>query len=160
MTRLVSTSRAVWYQEAQLANILVESSDLGRGFLEVRGAAIYFNNPSLFKEKLLEAKQCHSDQEKSGLVHAGALTSEDAPGAEKRANKRSSRLAALDRLSALWTTRSPRLALAGVITTDDMLSDRRYSADASEIEAGIMPYGSGEFIVSRPEHMMEMFAGR
>ena len=46
LARLVSG--AMWYQDVKLANILIENSDLGREFLEVRGAAIYLNSLSFF----------------------------------------------------------------------------------------------------------------
>lgn len=131
----------MWHQDVEPANIFIENSDLGKEFLEASGAAIYVNSPSLFEEKFMEAKQCHLDQEKSELGHAGALASEEAPGAEKRANKRSSRLAA----SALWIINPPRLARAGVVIVDDMLNDGKCSADASEIKAGMIRHGSDEF---------------
>ena len=35
LTRLAGISRAVWFQNVQLANILIESGDLARGFLEL-----------------------------------------------------------------------------------------------------------------------------
>ena len=65
----------------------------------------------------------------------------------------------LNRLSAVWITRSQRLALAAVIIIDDVLDDGRYSEVSSEIKAGVVPHGSDEFIVSRLEHMMKITAG-
>ena len=138
----------MWYQGVKLADILVENSDLGRELLEAKGAANILISFPFLKKSLWKPCSATSDKEKSDLVHAGALAGEDAPRAEKRANKRFSRLVALERLSAFLTTRPPWLAQAGVIIIDDMFSNGKYLEDAFEIEAGMMPHGSDELIVS------------
>ena len=113
--------------------------------------------PPFLQSRFIEAKQAPFDQERTALIQAGIHASENVPGAEKRSNKRSSELAALKGCSALRTTRYPRLALAGVIATEQMLNYGRYAGSSTEVRAGMILRWCDELIVSHPEHMMENY---
>ena len=150
LTRLASVSRACWFQDLKLANILFDNSDLGREHLEIRGNAISLNNPLLFEQQLLEAKSNHFLKDKNHIIQVGQADPDDSPGHSKRATKRSGKLAALNRQSSLWTHKNPRLALAGVIVTEQMLNEANIG---TTLEAGSTP---GEFLVTNPDHMMHI----
>lgn len=145
--------RAAWSRGVKLASIFFENNALGTEVSEVRRAAITLNNPSSFEQQSLEAKQYHFDQAKAELVSAGTWANYEAPGVEKRAN------AAWNQLSALCTARSPGLALAGVIISEDMLTDSRLADIAIYIQANMVPYGSDEFVVAQQDHVMRIIAG-
>jgi hypothetical protein len=64
--------------------------------------------------------------------------------------KRTSKLSALNRLAALWTVRSPRLALSGVLITEDML--QRYGL------SGMPTNEQGLYITSQPDDMTKVIS--
>ena len=113
--RLGSISRAVWFQDVRLASILIEHSELGSEFLEVGSFGVRLRNPGLFEDRYLEAKECHFNKSREQLVLADRVDDKHKSGYDKRCAKRTSNLAALNRISALWTSKTPKLALSGVI---------------------------------------------
>ena len=101
--------------------------------------------PPKFESMFLQAKQAHFEGERATLQRDAASDNIDSPGAERRSMKRTSKLSAINRLSALWTVRSPRLALSGVLITEEMLQRFGFS--------GIPSNERGLYVVSKPEDM-------
>ena len=97
------------------------NSELGRESIEIYNGDIACKDPPRFEFLFMQAKQAHFDGERAQLQQEASLDDGDSVGAERRSMKRTSKLGALNRMSALWTTRAPRLALSGVLITEDML---------------------------------------
>ena len=119
--RLSSIARAIWSQDAKLANLLIENSELGHEFIAVVNGEVSCKNLPRFENLFIQAKQEHFESEGTILYNEATLDDSESVGAEHRSMRRTSKLNALNRLAALWTPKSPRLALSGVLITEDML---------------------------------------
>ena len=106
LTRLASISRAVWYQDFKLANILVLLSDLGREHLLIERTAVSLLNPLAFEEQFLEAKAKHFEKERGQLNSQASTDNADSPGADRRATKRTSRP---EGVRGSWVAKTPAL---------------------------------------------------
>ena len=120
LTRLASISRAIWYQDVKLASILILHSELGARFLKVDGGKVVLLNPTDFESQFVQAKEVHYQNLKDELARESATDNGNLPGAANRAQKRSCRMAALNRLSFLWNSFAPKLALGGVIIDEEL----------------------------------------
>ena len=158
LTRLASISRAVWFQDFKLASIIFEHSDLGKEHLEFEGSAINIKNHLAFEQQLLEAKNTNFNSEKANISHAGIQDSENIPGFDLRNNKRTSKLAAINRKASLWAIKCPRLSLAGVIVTEDMLYNIGGLSSIDAALSGKHGLDKGEYIVTNPDHMIGIIA--
>lgn len=124
----------------------------------MRGAAISLKTPSSFESASMEAKAEHFESGEIAIIQEGINAADHAPGADRRANKRSSRFASLSPLAALRTTRSPRLALAGVIITALMIADCNFPDNGGAIRSFVVPKDGGDSMISDPEHVMDIIA--
>ena len=131
LTRLSSISRAVWTQDLKLASILIQHSSLGQQFLSLSNDTVSCINPQEFESRYMDAKTEHFNKEREALQRDAQLDNGQTPGADRRAAKRTSQTNAINRLAALWTPRSPRLALGGLIVTEDML--QKYNLSSAEL---------------------------
>ena len=122
----------------------MENNIIGELHLEIKGPAISLKDPQLFESDFLEVKRVHILNEQAKVDNDGK------PGFLMRNTKRTSRLAALSRVATLWTHKAPRISLAGVIVTEEILSRSNIRGDQAN--------ANGEFLVSDPIKMLDVIA--
>ena len=153
LTRLSSISRCVWSCDSRLARILIKNSELGEKHITLENNIPRFSDPVYFEESFLAAKSEHLNKEKARI---NACASKDDPtsiGADKRSSKRTSKIAALNRVSTLWVKRAPRLSLAGVLVSEDTF--KGLGMDTKDLQTG---NAEGDLIITASEKVAKIIA--